>query len=383
MPALTYMGVDVRHDHGFRVPRPDLSETLGVPNACSSCHDGRPPAWAREAIAGWRGSGPAPRRHFGETLAAGRRRLPGSDRSLARLADDREAPAILRATALELLGSRGEPVPVATVQMALGSPDALLRLAAVAAAETLPPETRIRLIVPLLRDPVRGVRMEAGRVLADVPPSLWPPGARAAQDRALREYRDAQALHADRPEAQLNLGLLEARAGSRGRAEAAYRRALELEPAFVPAAVNLADLHRLQGRDVEAEALLRRVRERAPGSADLAHALGLALVRLGEREEEALALLAEAAALAPERPRYAYVHAIALDGSGDRTAALAVLEEAQVRHPGSQDLLFALATLHRDAGNREAALDWARKLAAERPRDREAQALLASLQPAP
>jgi hypothetical protein len=33
MPVRTYMVVDRRHDHGFRVPRPDLSVKLGTPNA--------------------------------------------------------------------------------------------------------------------------------------------------------------------------------------------------------------------------------------------------------------------------------------------------------------------------------------------------------------
>ena len=38
MPARTYMVVDRRHDHSFRVPRPDLSAKLGTPNACNDCH---------------------------------------------------------------------------------------------------------------------------------------------------------------------------------------------------------------------------------------------------------------------------------------------------------------------------------------------------------
>ena len=33
MPARTYMQVDPRRDHGFRIPRPDLSVSLGTPNA--------------------------------------------------------------------------------------------------------------------------------------------------------------------------------------------------------------------------------------------------------------------------------------------------------------------------------------------------------------
>ncbi len=32
------MDVDPRRDHSLRVPRPDLSVSLGTPNACSSCH---------------------------------------------------------------------------------------------------------------------------------------------------------------------------------------------------------------------------------------------------------------------------------------------------------------------------------------------------------
>ena len=40
MPATTYMDVDARRDHSFRVPRPDLSLSLNTPNACTGCHLG-------------------------------------------------------------------------------------------------------------------------------------------------------------------------------------------------------------------------------------------------------------------------------------------------------------------------------------------------------
>ena len=38
MPERTYMGVDRRRDHGFRVPRPDLAAATGAPDVCTSCH---------------------------------------------------------------------------------------------------------------------------------------------------------------------------------------------------------------------------------------------------------------------------------------------------------------------------------------------------------
>src|SRR5262249_35174951 len=46
MPATTYMIVDPRPDHSLRVPRPDLSVALGVPNACNNCHRERDSRWA-------------------------------------------------------------------------------------------------------------------------------------------------------------------------------------------------------------------------------------------------------------------------------------------------------------------------------------------------
>ena len=54
MPAATYMKVDSRRDHSFRVPRPDLSVTLGTPNACASCHADRGAQWAASQITAWR-----------------------------------------------------------------------------------------------------------------------------------------------------------------------------------------------------------------------------------------------------------------------------------------------------------------------------------------
>ena len=39
MPVETYMVVDDRHDHGFRIPEPRLTLALGVPNTCNQCHE--------------------------------------------------------------------------------------------------------------------------------------------------------------------------------------------------------------------------------------------------------------------------------------------------------------------------------------------------------
>jgi predicted CXXCH cytochrome family protein len=50
MPSRTYMVVDPRRDHRFAIPRPDLSDSLGTPNPCVSCHTTRSNSWATEVV---------------------------------------------------------------------------------------------------------------------------------------------------------------------------------------------------------------------------------------------------------------------------------------------------------------------------------------------
>jgi Flp pilus assembly protein TadD len=379
MPSRTYMGVDARRDHGFRVPRPDLTEKIGTPNACSDCHADRPTAWAAEATRRWYGPGRAETPHWGEALAAGRRRTADAPRALAALATDDRHPALVRATALALLGRQLTRDTLPALLAGVRDDHALVRLAAAGAGDALPPGERWRVLEPLLHDPRRAVRIEAGRTLASALGELREPAARSALGDAIAEYRAAQAVDADRPAAHVNLALLHERMGELDAAEAEYEKALAVGPYFVPAWVNLAELHRARGRDDRGERVLREAAQRYPRSAPIQHALGLLLVR-GARADEALEALGRAATLAPETPRYAYVYGVALHESGRSERALAVLEAAQRTHPEDRDLLVALATFERDAGRLDAALAHARRLLALRPDDPAARSLVAELE---
>jgi hypothetical protein len=50
MASKTYMVVDERRDHSIRVPRPDLSASMGTPNACTKCHADKTANWAKPGI---------------------------------------------------------------------------------------------------------------------------------------------------------------------------------------------------------------------------------------------------------------------------------------------------------------------------------------------
>jgi Flp pilus assembly protein TadD len=362
MPATTYMVVDPRRDHSLRVPRPDLSVKLGVPNPCTGCHTDRPATWAARTVQKWYGHTPTGRQRFAEALAAGAAGAPGAEPLLVRLVADRGQPAIARASAIALLERGPTPAGMGAARGSLDDPDALVRRSAVHALAGVEGPVPASLLERPLADPVRVVRMEAALALAGMPPDLLSPGARSARMRARDDFAAAQELNAERPEAHFDLGLLVAQEGQFDRAEAELNTALSIDPAFAPAAVNLADLYRTQGRDQDAEALLRDTLKRAPGNPPLLHALGLVLVRQ-KRLAEATTVLGAAARLGPENPRYGYIHAVALESEGHRGQALAQLQSVLARHPYHRDTLTALVTLLRRAGDLDGAVPYVRRLA--------------------
>ena len=371
MPAQVFMTIDARREHAFRVPRPGLSLEIGVPNACADCHAERGDAWAAEVTQRWRGDARPPP-HFGERLAARWRGGSGAGAGLASLVDDPTEPAIARATALAELG--GSPLAVVRLEEAADAEDPLLRLAAARAASGARALSRARRIAPLLEDPLRAVRLEAALALADAESSLSVTQKRSLA-AALEEYRAAQAELADQPAAHVNLALLHERLGDEEAAEEAYRTALRIGDYFVPGYVNLADLYGRQGRDGDGATLLHRGLERAPDSPELHFALGLLLVRQ-QQIEPALEELATAVRLAPEVPHYAYVYGAGLNSAGQVDASLRVLEEAAARHQTDQNLLGAIATIARDAGRFDQALEAAGRLQALFPDRPEAQELI-------
>lgn len=372
MPATTYMVIDPRHDHSLRVPRPDLSVSLGVPNACTQCHGDRPPRWAAEKMESWYGHRSQGFQRYALELEAAQ-----SGEGLIALLNDPGQPEIARATAAELLARAPDPASLAALKKALGDASALVRHAALSMIESLPPQGSMSMVAPLLEDPVRIVRVEVARVLAPVASTLTA-AQRAAFDRAAEEYVAAQRLLAERPEHRTNLGSFYAQLGRYNEAETEFRAALTLPPVHVPAWANFADMRRMQGRDQDAEAILREGLKTAPDSAPLHHALGLTLVRL-QRSGDAVAELAEAARLAPEDPRYAYVYAVALNSTGQLREALDVLAQALTRHPDDREMLLAAATFHRDYGDQTAAIGYAERLRRAAPGDPAAAKLLQEL----
>ncbi len=366
MPTRTYTVVDPRHDHSFRIPRPDISVRLGTPNACNDCHADKSAQWAADAIQSWHGPERKGFQHYAQAFHDAWAGDADAEALLAAVASERSAPAFARASALAELRPYLSPSNVALASSGLTDPDPMVRIGALDMLENAPAEEVWPLVAPLLADPVRGVRIGAADLLAGVPPTRQPPTDRENFDRAVVEFVAAQRLNADRPEARLTLGSFYARSGEAVKAEAEYKAALKISPQFAPAAVNLADLYRQLGRDGDGEAALRAGLSASPQDAGLHHALGLALVRL-KRPGDALAELGRAAELAPDNARYAYVYAVALNSAGRGSDAVTALAGALARDPDNRDILTALVQFSREVGDNPSALKYAERLMALLP----------------
>jgi Flp pilus assembly protein TadD len=378
MPARTYMVVDPRHDHAFKVPRPDVAAEIGAPDACTLCHTDKTQSWAAEAMDRFYGSRWRDRPQIATKVHTALRRGTVGARALLEIANDSTQPAIVRASAIESAGAGFVPAQLALAAPLLRDHDPGVRLATLALIERATPGERVQLAAPLLTDRVLGVRAEAAVVLADVPAEQLGPEHVAGRARGIDEYIAAQMLNADQPHANVNLGNTYARLGRTDEARIAYERALRIDPAHVPAYANLADLLRALGDETACDAVLARGIAAVPDAPPLLHVRGLARVRRGATAD-ALTDLEAAARLDPANPRYAYVYGIALHSTGRGSEALSVLRRADEAHPYDIDILGGLVSLLVEAGKPGEALPYARKLDAALPGNPEVAKLLTSL----
>ena len=368
MPVRTYMVVDPRHDHSFRVPRPDLTAKLGAPNICASCHKDRDAAWAASAIEKWHGPVRKGFQTYAGAFHAARLDQPEAGDLLMKVAQIPAAPAIARGTALLELGQRPSAAAQAEIERGLRDPDPMVRLGAIRAMEQLPIDVRWTAGKAALSDPIRGVRMEAASLLADMPLPNMSNAERDASDKAAQEYVAAKRFNADRAEERANLARFYVKQGKADLAEQEYLAAIKLAPRQAPPRVDLADLYRGAGREGEAETLLRQTISNTPEAAAAHHALGLALIRQ-KRYAEAINSLKRAAELEAAQPRYAYVYGVALQSAGQANEARRVLTAALLASPSNVEILTALLQDAIKSRDLKGALSYADRLRVLRPDD--------------
>ena len=368
MPERRYMQVDDRRDHSFTIPRPDLSGTLDLPNACTNCHGaetGKDNSWAAEKLSQW---GVKP--NDGHWANISHRAQAGDvlvTRALTRLVEEPSTANIVKASLLQQIAAFPSRVSIETAQKSLQDKNPMVRRAAVSALQALPAETRWQLLSTYLNDENRSVRFQLAETLADVLVQL-PAEQQRQLAPVIEQYRAALAVSADSPATQAAIAQLELNLGNIEAAEKAFHQALRIEPNYVPVLLNMADFYRATQRDADAEALLKRALNVAPDSGAVQHSYGLLLIRKGDYQV-ALAHLKLAVEQADAQARYAYVYAVALDQLGQTQAAVKTLVAATKRWSNQYDLLMTLVFFLEKSANTFSIYQYIAQLTAIAPAD--------------
>ena len=208
MPARTYMVVDKRHDHSFRIPRPDLSVKLGTPNACNDCHRDQPATWAAAAVETWHG----PNRKGFQRYARGLPRRTdgpsGCGRASGRRGGGSEPPGTCTGDRPERAWSRTPRHRSSPWRgPASADPDPMVRIGAARhARKTCLRRSFGRWFRRCYPIPIAACACGLPPCsLRSRPPASLPPTGHASSSAAA-EFIAAQRLNADRPEARSALG---------------------------------------------------------------------------------------------------------------------------------------------------------------------------------
>jgi len=351
MPARTYMGVDSRNDHSFRLPRPDLSVDMPeIPNACNLCHKDKNAKWAVEIMKKWYGKIPVGEQDFAHSMHSLRENHANAPKGLYDVLMS-DAPNIAKATVTGYLGNYPSKQTYTTILQMLRNSDGTIRLSALRALEAFPPQIRIKESFRMLNDPLKSIRAEAARQLSSFPAGQLDERNRTLLYKALEEYRNTLLFNADRPESQLALAMLYINQDQPQKAEEAYKEALRLQPMFTPAYINYSDFLRRSKKEKRAYEILRIGLKKMPDIASLHYSLGLWYIR-NKEHKKATEEFKIAVELNKNDAQFSYVYAVAL-GKNDPKKAIKILEAIYLKHTGNKQIISGLAYYYKQIGNIE------------------------------
>jgi predicted CXXCH cytochrome family protein len=359
MPTKMYMGNDLRHDHSFRIPRPDLTAKYGVPNTCNSCHTNKSAQWAADAIT--KGYGKNPAYHWSEDLIPGSRLNAQSQQHLSRLTADSSVPNMVRATAIRYLSQLQQANPAAHLLPYLNDTSALVRHTVLQGLRNFPLSYWVNAAAPLLADKVRGVRIAAANLYLEVPSNQIPTAYYEPFTRAKNELYSYTLFQTDFAQGNLSAGDYFRRVNDLPNAEKYYNRAVSKDSQLVNARVNLASTLNALGRNAEALQQLEQSARIQPQSDHIFYTLGLLHAEMGDTKKAGEALQ-QAYKLNSRNIRALYNHGLLLAQQGNAAEAEKKYLKALQADPQNGDVLNALTILYIQQNQRAKAMSTGKML---------------------
>lgn len=272
MPTRTYMGNDVRHDHNFYVPRPDLTAKYGTPNACNDCHKDKSPKWAESAVNQWFGKERKP--HFAENLVRGSEQKTQSLPYLDALLTQKETPNIVKAAAVFYLGGIYTEESFLKIKNELKNSDPQIRYRSVLALANFPIDLYENELISLLSDPVKAVRIATANVFLSQRGLEWSQKL-PNFEKSRQEYETFVLSQSDFPLGSATAGDYFSMIGNPKKSILFYERAINKDKQLNHIRLNLATLYNAENQNDKAWYILKEALKYEPNNAQIFYFMAL------------------------------------------------------------------------------------------------------------
>lgn len=359
MPGKLYMGNDLRHDHSFRVPRPDLSLKYGTPNACSNCHKDKSEKVLADAVVKW--FGPKRKYHFADDLIPGSRLDAESEKHLTNLIDNKFVPKIIKATATFYLGSIQTQTSLNTILARLASKEAQIRYRALRSLASFPTENWIEAVGPLLSDKVRAVRIAAADLYITIPSNQISENYRIPFAAAQIELEKSLRYQTDFSTGNVMLADYYLKLKEYSNAEKFYLRGLKKDSNMNYAWLNLSAAYNSQGKNTQALQALESALKNDTKNERIYYNMALLHNEMNNIPAAEKAF-AKAVALKSTNSRVYYNYGLLLNQSKKFKVAETVLVKGIQINPSDSELYYALTFVYIQSNNKAKAIETAIKL---------------------
>jgi tetratricopeptide (TPR) repeat protein len=372
MPQTVYMQRHWRHDHGYTIPDPLLTQKFGIPNACNRCHDDQTTEWALEATEKWYGERMNRVTRTRATVFAKAREGDDSARQglIDLLASD-EIPYWKAAANLLLERWLENPAAQSALRDQLQHEHPLVRTTAIRSLEPLIDQsgTIRQAIEEHLVDPSRGVRVTAAWALRETVD---------LDSAAGKDLVHMLELNADQPSGQMQKGQFHYARGEMAKAIEHMKTATEWDPGSPPFHHDLAMIYSANGDTQRAVEKLKEAIRLNPEEAQYHYELGLAMSEIGELSDT-ITSLEKAVEIEPGFGRAWYNLGLARNRLGQTEAALEALRNGEKAAPNDPGIPYAAATIYAQQERKEEAMAAAQRALRIEPNFGAAQQLMMML----
>ncbi len=378
-PGKYYMGNDLRHDHSFRAPRPDLSvQYKATTNACNDCHKDKSAQWASDAVVKW--YGPKRKYHFAEDLIPGSTINDKSESHLIKLIADTSVPDIIKATAANYLGKINTPNSLNTLMSCLSHKNALVRYHALESLINFSASiSDKKAVAVLLKDKVKAVRIAAAQLVNSIGINQFLSEYQSDYNKAKTEAESHLLFNADFAHGNIAIGDYYARNNDYEAAQKYYVRAIKKDSLANLARLNLAITYNSKGDNAAALTTLLEAIKTDPKNAQAWYNIALIYSELKDNAN-ALKSFEKAVILKADNPRLYYNYSLLLQQTGNKTQAISTVQKGLTIYPEEESLNYIMAYLLIEDKQLNKAISYAKRLQQMNPDNPDYQQIFSVLQ---